>query len=350
MRIIHTGDIHLGSPFAVRLVKEKAELRRAEICSTFRRLVAFATAQGVRLILLAGDVFDGDFPSARDREFFYGVIKSAPQIDFLYLKGNHDLFEEEVELPNLKRFGREWRSYEYGSLTVSGIELCAQNCESFYSSLVLDKSKTNLLLLHGQISSMAGEGLICLNRLRGKGIDYLALGHLHSFRIDRLDERGVYAYCGCLEGRGYDEAGEKGFLFLEADRLVQASFLPFACRTVWEKEVDTGGVKSAVELLQKIRSEISVPKEDLLRLVLKGECDFETEGLQQIVEDAFRGSYFDFSVKNEAVRKVDISKYAGQVSLEGEFVRLVTTDKALTEEEKNEVLRMGLKVLSGERV
>ena len=350
MKIIHTGDIHFGSPFTSRWGKEKAELRRGEICSAFRRLVAFAAAQEARIVLLAGDVFDGDFPSKRDREFFYGVIKSAPQIDFLYVKGNHDLFEEEVELPNLKRFGREWTSYEYGSLTVSGIELCEKNSESFYYSLALDKNKTNLVLLHGQISSSVGEGLICLNRLCEKGIDYLALGHLHSFCMDRLDERGVYAYCGCLEGRGYDEAGEKGFVLLEADRFVRASFVPFARRTVWEKEVDTGGVKSAAELLGKIRREISVPKKDLLRVVLTGECDFETEGLKQIVEEAFAGEFFDFSVKNQAVRRVDFSKYAGQVSLEGEFVRLVLADKSLTEKEKNEAVRIGLKALKGERV
>lgn len=350
MRIIHTGDIHLGSPLTTRWRKEKADVRRAELCSAFRRLVAFAAAQGVRLVLLAGDVFDGDFPSARDREFFYDVIKKAPQIDFLYLKGNHDFSEEEVRIPNLKRFGREWRGYEYGSLTVSGIELCKENADSFYNTLVLDKSKTNVVLLHGQISPSCGEGLIALNRLVGKGIDYLALGHLHAFRFGKLDERGVYAYCGCLEGRGYDETGEKGFVLLEADRYVRAKFVPFACRTVWEKEVDVGGVKGAAELLQKICGELSVRKEDLLRLILKGECDFETEGLEQIIEDAFREEYFDVSVKNMATRRLELSKYAGQVSIEGEFLRLVQSDGALTEAEKKEVLRMGFKALSGERI
>ena len=350
MKVIHTGDIHFGSPFTCRFSKEQAEVRRAEICSTFRRLVDFAKAQGVRLVLLAGDVFDGEFPSVRDREFFYGVIENAPQIDFFYLKGNHDLFEEEVALSNLKRFGKEWRSYSYGNLCVSGIELCGQNCGRFYDELVLDKNKINLVLLHGQVSSSVGEGLVALQRLEGKGIDYLALGHIHSCRFGRIDERGVYAYCGCLEGRGYDETGEKGFVLLDIDRTLHASFLPFASRTVWEEVVDISGVCSAVEVIRKLRERLAFPKKDLVRLVLQGECGFETEGLEQIVEDAFAGQYFGFSVKNEAVKRLDFSKYEGQVSIEGEFVRLVKRDSALTEEEKNEVLKVGLKALSGERV
>ena len=159
MRIIHTGDIHFGSPLSARFSLEKAEVRRAEICSTFRRLVDFAKAQGVGFILLAGDIFDGDFPLARDREFFYGVIQNAPQIEFFYLKGNHDFLEEEVALPNLKRFGGEWKSYHYGSICVSGIELCEENLGRFYDELVLDKNKINIVLLHGQIVSSLEGGI-----------------------------------------------------------------------------------------------------------------------------------------------------------------------------------------------
>lgn len=51
--------------------------------------------------------------------------------------------------------------------------------------------------------------------LRGRGIDYLALGHVHSFRQEKLDEQGIWCYSGCLEGRGFDECGTKGYVMLE---------------------------------------------------------------------------------------------------------------------------------------
>ena len=48
-------------------------------------------------------------------------------------------------------------------------------------------------------------------------IDYLALGHIHSYKCHKLDKRGVYCYSGCLEGRGFDECGDKGFVLLETE-------------------------------------------------------------------------------------------------------------------------------------
>ena len=44
-----------------------------------------------------------------------------------------------------------------------------------------------------------------------KNIDYLALGHVHEYRSGQLDGRGVWAYSGCPEGRGFDETGKNAF-------------------------------------------------------------------------------------------------------------------------------------------
>ena len=46
--------------------------------------------------------------------------------------------------------------------------------------------------------------------LKNKNIDYLALGHVHKYKMEKLDNRGIYCYSGCLEGRGFDECGDKG--------------------------------------------------------------------------------------------------------------------------------------------
>ena len=52
-------------------------------------------------------------------------------------------------------------------------------------------------------------------RLKEKNIDYLALGHIHEYSQGQIDLRGKYAYSGCLEGRGFDELGEKGFILID---------------------------------------------------------------------------------------------------------------------------------------
>ena len=43
-------------------------------------------------------------------------------------------------------------------------------------------------------------------------LDYLALGHIHTFSGVKKAGRTFYAYPGCIEGRGFDETGEKGFI------------------------------------------------------------------------------------------------------------------------------------------
>ena len=142
------------------------------------------------------------------------------------------------------------------------------------------------MLLHGMASEYGGgaDG-IALRDFRDKGIDYLALGHIHSYQQEQLDDRGIWCYSGCLEGRGFDECGPKGYVKLEIeDGHVQSEFVPCACRTLHE---------------------------DQTRLLIRPE-DYQ----------------YDVSLKGELVRQVMASE--------------------LSEEEKEEILRLGLRALNGE--
>ena len=88
------------------------------------------------------------------------------------------------------------------------MELTPENSGSIYHTLSLDADQCNIVVLHGQESEYSARDkaeIIHLTALKNKGIDYLALGHIHSYKQERLDARGVYCYPGCLEGRGFDE-------------------------------------------------------------------------------------------------------------------------------------------------
>ena len=74
--------------------------------------------------------------------------------------------------------------------------------------------------MHGQESDTDAKDkaeIINLKQLKNKNIDYLALGHIHTYKQSKLDNRGTYCYSGCLEGRGFDECGEKGFVLLNIE-------------------------------------------------------------------------------------------------------------------------------------
>lgn len=57
MKILHTGDIHLDSPFA-GLSPDAARQRRSDLRAAFSDMIAFARQQAVDLVLIAGDLFD----------------------------------------------------------------------------------------------------------------------------------------------------------------------------------------------------------------------------------------------------------------------------------------------------
>lgn len=349
MKIIHTADIHLGSKMDTKFNKEKADERKRELRDTFRRMVEYAKDNGVSVIMLCGDVFDSDSPFKKDKDFFYSVVKSVPDIDFLYLKGNHDnggAIPEELP-ENLKLFSEQWTAYSYGNVVICGTEICPANRSSYYSSLVLDKEKCNIVMLHGDTSAEE----INLKKLKNKNIDYLALGHIHKRSKGQIDERGEYVYCGCLEGRGFDEPGEHGFELLDIDgNKIKRTFIPFAKRQINEINVDITGCKNAHEASTTVTNKVRFNKEDIYRINLTGEINFDVDNFTEDVKYYLRNECYFIDIKDKTSRKIDISQYENDLSIKGEFVRTVISKKDLSMEEKMAIINCGLKALDGKEI
>ena len=83
MKWIHCADLHLGSRVETNLTAEKARERKAQLLQTFGRLTDFAAENGVRAVLLAGDVFDTGHPSVKTCRYVLDQIRRRPEIDFL---------------------------------------------------------------------------------------------------------------------------------------------------------------------------------------------------------------------------------------------------------------------------
>jgi DNA repair exonuclease SbcCD nuclease subunit len=348
MKIIHAADIHLGSKLGTKFPKEISQMRKMEVRDTFKRMVAYAAANSVQVILLAGDVFDSDTPYKKDKEFFYSVVRGNPDIDFLYLRGNHDCntdYEGE-SFANLKTFSDSWTSYSYGDVVISAIEMTKENATSLYSTLSLDGHKKNIVMLHGQIADSMGVDKIHTGKLRDKNIDYLALGHVHKYSFGKLDERGTYAYCGCLEGRGFDETGDKGFILLEVDKEVKHTFVPFAQRKIVETQVDITGLSDAYAVAERIKEQVAFDNRNIFRVVLTGELTGDIEGLTADVTKYLSSECTFLDVKDSHRQKLDWNVYEGDLSLRGEFARVVGA-MDLSDEDKTKVLAYGFKAMLG---
>jgi len=352
MQIIHAADIHLGSKLDSKFTKEITEQRKVEVRGTFNRMVEYARNQNIKIILLSGDVFDSDKPYKKDKDFFYSVVKNNPEIDFVYLRGNHDISAPSVEETpeNLKMFSSEWQTYTYDDVVIWGLEISAENALSMYSSLAPSAKKVNIVMIHGTLDDSIGKDKICLKKLKNKNIDYLALGHIHKPESGKLDEHGIYVYPGCLEGRGFDEAGEHGFELLDiSDGKISHKFVPFAERTIEEHNVDISETSDCYEVYRLIRQKISFNPKNIYRIKLVGEIDFDTETIESELQHYLAGGCYFVNIKNGTKHKINIESFEKDLSLRGEFVRTVNAKTDLTEDEKFRIITYGLKALRGEK-
>ncbi len=367
MKIIHCADVHLDSKLSANLDERKAKLRREEILNTFLKMIDYAAENGVEAVLIAGDLFDVRRVCARVRNAVEAAFRSHPAINFYLLRGNHEaagFLDALEELPeNLKLFGTQWTSYvlnpgRRGDIVLTGAELAPGDSGMLWSSLVLDADKFNIVMLHGQQAkyrSAEKAETIALGELRGKGIDYLALGHVHEYHREELDKRGVWCYSGCLEGRGFDECGEHGFVLLDIDEESHACtsrLVPFAGRRLHEQHVDVTGLTDSSQMADKVREallEAQIPPRDMVKAVLVGGLDVSCEKNTEFIARKLEEMFFYLKVYDETRLTADLNEFMRDESLKGEFVRKVMASD-LEEETKLTVIRYGLQALAGEEV
>jgi DNA repair exonuclease SbcCD nuclease subunit len=151
--------------------------------------------------------------------------------------------------------------------------------------------------LHGAVNS-SGEDKIDINLLKNKNINYLALGHYHSYYCEKLDSNGVYVYSGCLEGRGFDETGEKGFVMLEIENgKIKQSFVPFALRTLHKVVVDFSQVTSLVEQENKIKQAVeNISSSDLVQVEITGKISYNEHIDINHLQTVFEKQFFYFEI------------------------------------------------------
>lgn len=363
MKLIHCADLHLDSDMRTNLTKEQVKERKAELLNTFHRMVEYAAANDVQAILIAGDLFDKKNVGVKARNAVWDEIMHHENILFYYLRGNHDadsfLSAVETRPDNLKLFEDTWTTYELGgTVCISGLELNEKNASQAYVSLVLDAERFNIVMLHGQEMEHRARDkaeVVSIRELRNHFIDYLALGHIHSYKFERLDSRGVYCYPGCLEGRGYDEAGMHGFVLLDIDeknKTFTHEFIAFAKRQIYVEPVDITDCNDMTDVQNRIEAVLTdkaPAPEGMLKLVLVGKVDISLVLDMDLLLQKLEGRFYHVKLSNETSLRVDYASLETEKSLKGEFVRVVKAS-SLTDEQKAAVIRLGIQALTKEDI
>lgn len=351
MKIIHCADLHLDSKLETNLDRAKAKLRRAELVRSFEKLADYAEKNGVRIVIVAGDLFDHNSVTKRTAETVASVISAAEGVDFLVLPGNHDStnpFEMLDALPdNLRFFSDSWTSFDYDNVTISGIALSRSNANVVYTSLSFAPERFNIAVMHGDISNE-----INLPSLRGKNIDYLALGHLHEHSEGKIDERGVYAYSGCFESRGFDEGGVKGFYLVDTDSKEYTFVSGLSERNMLEVYVDISGLMQYSEIRSKIDGELEnagAREQDMVKVVLTGSVNLDANKAPDQLLKYLEGRFFFAKIKDKSRAEICADDFKNDISLKGEFVRQALSAD-LSDEEREQIVLLGIRAIRGEEL
>lgn len=364
MRLIHCADLHIDSNLRTYLTEEEANARKNEILNNFPRLIQYATQNNINKILIAGDLFDADSVSRHAENVVYNAILGNPRIMFYYVPGNHDennFLVGNRDLPkNIVVFDEKLRKIplnDAGTIVLYSLKLTEENYKSFYDYLNFDESKFNILMLHGEEragGSANFEECIDFGKLKNKGIDYLALGHIHKRITMPLDERGMIVYPGCLEGRGFDECGEHGFYVADINEEilnVAYTFVPFAHRRMIELDVPVTGVTGTTDIAERIQNSLDkneIDPDDFLKIVLCGKTDvFADKNLDYLLV-CFKETAKVVKIVDKTSPYVDYDSYKNDMSLKGEYIRLVQ-NADLSDTDKACIIKMGIDALMGEK-
>lgn len=352
MKLIHTADLHLCSKITASLDPEKTAVRRAEILAAFVSMTQYAKANGVRAVLICGDLFDERERVVRSTlKIFLRACKDASEIDFYIISGNHDAEDFSKiwsDIPeNVHLFPKENGFTSYildGSVCISGAQINSVDNRALAENLTLDKEMVNIVMLHGMMERSGN--VLCKKMFADKGIDYLALGHIHSYKAERLDKRGIWCYSGCPAGRGFDECGEKGFCLINIENnTLTYEFVPLDGRIIHDITVDATGVDDLPGAV--LDACAHVHSRDIVSVTLVGEYDEDNMPDTELIKVRLAEKFWYARLQSKMGVHSDVTKYQSVISLKGEFLRTVQGAK-LTEEQKRDIIALGFAALSGE--
>ena len=207
MRFVHTADNHLDAPVS-SLPPAKAAMRRHMRLQSFSKIIDY-TIQNADMLLISGDLFHTPNPPKSVFSFCVKEFERLGDIPVFIVLGNHDYLNPNLNFPgNVHVFGSEFETASYKNCLITGVSFTSPSA-SFANRIPSAKNDSDsILLLHGDIFTQSDYNSMNKDTLASLGYTYVALGHIHEFYKYK-----TIAYPGCHDGSGFDEAGEKGFIY-----------------------------------------------------------------------------------------------------------------------------------------
>lgn len=269
MLLVHAADLHLDSPLSglERYPGAPVEAIRGATRTAFQALVTACLSEGADLLVIAGDVYDGDWKDYSTGLFFASELARLREsgAKVALVRGNHDAASQITRHLPLPGHVFEFSSARAESHVVDRIGV-ALHGRSFRERAVAEdlaagypepiRGLLNVGVLHTSLNGREGHDPYAPSTehvLRGRGYDYWALGHVHQREV--VSEAPYIVYPGNLQGRHARELGPKGATFVRAEDGRIESVEPRAFDVVrWARcDVDASLASTADDVVELVR-------------------------------------------------------------------------------------------------
>ena len=272
-KFLHAADIHLDSP--LKGLEQYDGAPADEIRNATRRalenLVELAINESVAFVLIAGDLYDGDWKEFRTGLFFISQMVRLREagIPVYLIAGNHDAanrMTRRLPMPGnvvlLEHAKPQTACLPSCDVAIHGQSFArgavTENLAAGYPTAT--PGMFNIGLLHTSATGREGHenyAPCTLQDLQSKQYDYWALGHVHKREILCLEPPIVFP--GNIQGRHIRETGTKGCTLVSVDDQHRVRLEPRSLDVLrWELcRVDASDAASASDLLDRIRGQLA---------------------------------------------------------------------------------------------
>jgi DNA repair exonuclease SbcCD nuclease subunit len=268
-RFLHAADLHLDSPLwgLERYEGAPVDTIRQASRKALTNLVNLAIAEQVRFVLIAGDVYDGDWLDVNTGLYFIREMARLRDhgVEVFVISGNHDAANKMTQRLPYPDNVRTLPTDQPGTIRLEEMRVAIHgqgyaeqrqtgNLAVAYPEAV--PGYLNIGLLHTALNGRPGHDHYApcqVDELLARHYDYWALGHVHQ-RESVVKNRVEFP--GNVQGRHVEERGAKGCLVVHVDdnRNIATQFHPLDVFR-WERaEIECGDVSGREDIAQRAGS------------------------------------------------------------------------------------------------
>ncbi|QSO50676.1 DNA repair exonuclease [Alicyclobacillus curvatus] len=304
-KFVHCADLHLDSPLRglTALSDAPAEEIRTATRKALGNLVDLCVAQRVAFVVIAGDVYDGDWEDYTTGLFFTRTMARLKEhgIKVFIIRGNHDAQSQISRRLTLPDNVREFRTDMPETVILDDLSVAIHG-QGFASRAVTDNLAANypapepwmfnIGVLHTAAEGQEGHEPYApcrVEELVQKGYQYWALGHIHKRQVLHTDPYIIFP--GNIQGRHIREEGEKGCTLVTVDGLaVTVEHRNLDVLRWFTCSVDLTGADTVDDFSQRVQAAVAQIADEHpgYRLALRVICQGHTAIHGDILDDPER--------------------------------------------------------------